>query len=109
MFSQPLIFIELYFIVSNIVNLNVILALFGMLMIFYLFWNSDLIYVTFLELVPHEFMGDVQNGPVKVFVMALGFATMAAFQLMDYDVVFIKPGISIHFLINLKLDSMQGP
>ena len=54
-------------------------------------------------------MGDVQNGPVKVFVMALGFATMAAFQLMDYDVVFIKPGISRHFSINFKLGFMQGP
>lgn len=42
-------------------------------------------------------MGEVQNGPVKVFVMALGFATMAAFQLMDYDVVFIKQGISRFF------------
>ena len=53
--------------------------------------TGTFIYVTFLELVPHEFMGDVKNGPVKVFVMALGFATMAAFQLLDYDVVFAKP------------------
>ena len=52
--------------------------------------TGTFIYVTFLELVPHEFMGDVENGPVKVFIMALGFATMAAFQLMDYDVVFTK-------------------
>jgi len=50
--------------------------------------TGTFIYVTFLELVPHEFMGDVEKGPLKVLVMALGFATMAGFQAFDYDIVF---------------------
>ncbi|CBY32327.1 unnamed protein product [Oikopleura dioica] len=32
--------------------------------------TGTFIYVTFLELVPHEFMGDVEQGPLKVLVMA---------------------------------------
>jgi hypothetical protein len=58
--------------------------------------TGTFIYVTFLELVPHEFMGEVEKGPLKVLVMALGFATMAGFQTMDYDLVFINKDILLN-------------
>jgi len=42
--------------------------------------TGTFLYVTFLELVPHEFIGEVRNGPLKVLAMAFGFAMMAAFM-----------------------------
>lgn len=42
--------------------------------------TGTFLYVTFLELVPHEFIGNVTNGPLKVLCMASGFMTMAVFQ-----------------------------
>ena len=42
--------------------------------------TGTFLYVTFLELVPHEFVGNVKNGPLKVLCMASGFLTMAIFQ-----------------------------
>ena len=56
--------------------------------------TGTFIYVTFLELVPHEFMGDIEKGPLKVLIMALGFATMAGFQVFDYDVVFMNKNVN---------------
>lgn len=42
--------------------------------------TGTFLYVTFLELVPHEFIGDVRHGPQKVLSMGLGFTVMAIMQ-----------------------------
>ena len=47
--------------------------------------TGTFLYVTFMELVPHEFVGNVRHGPQKVAMMICGFAVMAIMQAFAHD------------------------